>query len=247
MKKRFYILIIILLSNYQLSAQNSINTDRPDQSDGTHIIEKNHVQIETGVQFSKLDELTKSFDNTTLIRFGATRHFEVRLLNQYSTISNNNNSISGFKPIAISFKNQLCNQKGFLPKITLVTYFRIPITINSEFEGKHLGYTFTLAGRHDITSKLKLYSNIGITRDQEKRDISYLSTLEINYNVTDKLSSFIEYFGNYQLDSVPSNGLDIGFIYALRNNFAIDTALGSAITTPNNKFISFGCSFRLPK
>ena len=146
---------ILLICSYGLSAQNMINTDRPDQSDGTHIVEKNLIQLETGLQFSKFDEATSGFDNVTLIRFGVTRRFEVRLLNQYSVV-NDIDRTSGFRPLTISFKNQLCDQKGLLPKITLVSYFHLPITLSPAFQGDHLGYTFTLAGRHDLTPKMKI-------------------------------------------------------------------------------------------
>jgi len=247
MKKGILFLGIILICSYGLSAQNLINTDRPDQSDGTHIVEKYLTQIETGLQFSKFDEATTGFDNVTLIRFGVTRRFEVRLLNQYSVV-NDSNRTSGFRPLTISFKNQLCVQKGLLPKITLVSYFRLPITISPAFKGEHLGYTFTFAGRHDLTPKMKIYSNLGINRDQESTDISYLATLEANYNVTDQLSTFIEYFGNYAAHSSSTNGMDIGFIYAFKNNFAVDLAVGSpTMNLGLNRFVSFGISARLPR
>jgi len=247
MKKGILFLGIILICSYGLSAQNLINTDRPDQSDGTHIVEKYLTQIETGLQFSKFDEATTGFDNVTLIRFGVTRRFEVRLLNQYSVV-NDSNRTSGFRPLTISFKNQLCVQKGLLPKITLVSYFRLPITISPAFKGEHLGYTFTFAGRHDLTPKMKIYSNLGINRDQESTDISYLATLEANYNLTDQLSTFIEYFGNYAAHSSSTNGMDIGFIYAFKNNFAVDLAVGSpTMNLGLNRFVSFGISARLPR
>src|SRR5450432_2295277 len=105
MKKYFYLWGCLLLTGFGLKAQGVINTDRPDQSDGSHIVEKNHIQVETGLQFSKLDEITKGFDNVTLIRYGVTKRFEIRLLNQYSTIRDST-SVSGLEPLTISFKNQ---------------------------------------------------------------------------------------------------------------------------------------------
>ena len=59
--KRYLLVQIILLSCFALNAQNLINTDRPDQSDGTHIVEKNYFQIETGLQFSKFDKVAKAW------------------------------------------------------------------------------------------------------------------------------------------------------------------------------------------
>jgi hypothetical protein len=245
--KIFYCLWIgFLLAGNSVNAQNVINTDRPDQSDGSHIVEKKHVQVETGLQFSKLDEITNSFDNVTLIRYGVTKRFEIRVLNQYSTI-HDSSSVSGLQPLTISFKNLLWWQHGILPKVTFVSYFRLPFSLSKAFQADHFGYTFTLAMRHELTSKLKLYSNFGITQDQQTTDISYLSTIEFNYNVTDKFSSFIEYYGNYAKHVSATNGMDIGFIYAIKNNFAVDLALGSpTLKLGVTKFIAFGMSVRFP-
>jgi hypothetical protein len=247
MLKNLILAGVFLVCSNGLSAQNALNTAWPDQSDGTHIVEKNLIQVETGLQFSKTDDATNGFDNVTLIRFGVTKYFEIRLLNQYSIV-NDSNRISGFKPLTISFKNQLCAQKGLLPKITLVSYFRLPITMSPAFKGDHLGYTFTVAARHDLAPQMKIYSNLGINRDQESTDISYLATLEINYNWTDQVSSFVEYFGNYEPHNSSSNGMDLGVIYAFKNNFAVDLAIGSpTLKLASNKFISFGISARLPR
>ena len=247
MKKPVYFLGIILLVFNSIIAQNTINTDRPDQSDGSHIVETGYLQVESGVQFSK-DDATKSFDNVTLIRYGVTKKFEIRFINQYSTIRDDGNSVSGFQPFTISFKNQLCDQHGLLPKLTLVSYFKLPITVSPAFKGEHVGFTFTLVARHELSPKLKLYSNLGVSKDQENLATSYLETEELNYSITDKLSAYAEYFGNYAIHESASNGLDIGFIYALKNNLAIDLALGSPTLNLNvNRFLSFGMSVRMPK
>lgn len=245
--KIFYCLWVgFLLAGHSVKAQNVINTDRPDQSDGSHIVEKNHLQVETGLQFAKLDQITRGFDNVTLFRYGVTKRFEIRLINQYSTI-HDSSSVSGLQPLTISFKNQLCKQHGVLPKITLVSYFHLPFALSKSFQADHFGYAFTLAIRHELNSRLKLYTNIGLIEDQQTTGISYLSTAEFNYNVTDKFSSFIEYYGNYAKHVSATNGMDIGFIYALKNNFAVDLALGSpTLELGLTKFISFGMSLRLP-
>ncbi len=248
MKKYFYIGTLLLLIGQGSTAQAPvINTDSPDQSDGSHIVEKKHLQVETGVQFSKQDEVTKEFDNITLIRYGVSKRFEVRLINQYSNIRDDSGSVAGLQPLTISFKNLLWWQHGILPKVTLVSYFRLPLTLNKLFPADHFGYTFTLAMRHQLNAKWKLYSNFGVTQDQGTTAISYLGTAELNYNVTDKFSTYAEYFGNYATHTPASNGMDIGFIYALKNNFAVDMALGSpTLNLGLTKFISLGVALRVP-
>ena len=174
--KIFYCLWFgLLLMHHPVKAQNVINTDRPDQSDGSHIVEKKHFQVETGIQFSKLDQTTTSTDNITLVRYGVTKKFEIRLINEYTSI-HDSTRVSGEQPLTVSFKNQLCKQHGLLPKITLVSYFHLPFELSKSFPADHFGYAFTLAMRHELNSRLKLYSNLGLIEDQQTTDISYLST-----------------------------------------------------------------------
>ena len=246
MKLNFLFVHLLVFVTFRLDAQNVINTDRPDVSDGTHLVEKQQFQVESGIQFSKLDEQTKGLNNVTLLRYGVSKKFEIRFLNEYSVLTDSN-SIEGIKPPTIGFKNELCKQKGLLPKLTLVSYFNLPITINSNFTGTSFGYTFTLAARHELNKVLKVYSNIGVSQDQQSKDISYLATLELNFSVLGNLSSFIEYFGKYEPNTNASNGIDIGFIYALKNNFSIDISTGSStLNLTSNRFVSIGMSLRLP-
>ncbi|MEP6712965.1 MAG: transporter [Ferruginibacter sp.] len=238
----------MLLLPFFLPAQNVINTDRPDQSDGTHIVEKNYYQIETGAQYSRLDKTTTGFDNVSLIRYGITKKFEIRLLNQYSSIQDSSGKISGTKPPVVSIKNLLCAQHGLLPKITLVSYLKIPVTISPAFSGKYLSYAFTMVFRYDLSSGFKLYTNLGVNRDQQSREINYLSTAEINYNITQRCSAYAEYFGSYAKNNNANNGLDMGILYAIKKNLQVDVALGSpTLHLGINKFISTGISLRLPK
>ena len=247
MRKHLLLGGVMVLTRFSVMAQQPIiNTDSPDQSDGSHIVEKKHFQIETGLQFSKLDEMTRETDNVTLFRYGVAKKFEIRLINQYTSVRDSGGVVSGLQSPTISFKNLLWWQHGLLPKVTIVSYFKLPVTLSNNFKADHFGYTFTLAMRHQLNSKLKLYSNFGVTQDQETTDISYLSTVELNYNVTDKFSTYVEYFGNYAKHVSAAIGMDIGLIYALKNNFAVDMALGSpTLDLGVTKFISLGVALRL--
>jgi hypothetical protein len=249
MRKYFFILFIGMLPCLHLLAQEDdfINTDRPDQSDGTYVLEKKHLQVETGLQYARLDEFTRGFDNTTLLRYGICKGFEARLLNQYSVVRNNG-SVSGLQPLTLSFKKTLWKQDHVLPEVTLVSYFRLPVTLSKDFPGNHFGYSLIVATNNDLDHGLELSSNFGISQDQESTDISYPATLELNYSFTKKLSAFLEYFGSYAVHTDASNGLDVGIVYAVKKNYAVDLAIGSSTCKPaTNRFVSFGISARLPK
>jgi len=246
MKRYFYLLQILLLSGMGTSAQDVINTDSPDQSDATYIVVRKHIQIESNVVFSS-DDGMKGFDNVTLIRYGLTTKIELRLVNQYSVVREDI-KVSGIQPLALSCKYYLCKEKWLRPELAFVGYFRPPITISPAFRGEHFGYTFTMAGLHNLTPKLQASANLGITQDQQTTDVSLISTAELNYNFTDLFSGYVEYFGNYGAKKSVSNGLDIGFVYALKKNLALNLALGSPTMKPGTaNYISLGAAVRLPK
>src|ERR1700733_10324564 len=99
MRKYCILCGIIMLNCFSVIAQQPvINTDSPDQSDGSHIVEKKHFQIETGLQFSRLDEFTKEMDNVTTFRYGVAKKFEIRLINQYTSIRDSG-TVSGLQPL----------------------------------------------------------------------------------------------------------------------------------------------------
>ncbi|MEO6668841.1 MAG: transporter [Ferruginibacter sp.] len=248
MRKFFFLLFIAVLTCIRLLAQENefIDADRPDQSDGTNVIEKKQLQVETGCQFARLDEFTCSFDNTSLIRYGICKGFEARLLNQYSVIKNTG-CLAGWKPLTLSFKNFICKPNHLLPELTIVSYFQLPFTISKDFPGEHIGYSFILATNNDLKHGFEICSNFGIVRDQESTDISYPASLELNYSFTKKLSAFLEYFGSYAPHASASNGMDLGVEYAFKKNYALDLAIGSSTFKPSsNRFITFGISARLP-
>jgi hypothetical protein len=142
----------------------------------------------------------------------------------------------------------LCKEKWLRPELAFVGYFRPPITISPAFRGEHFGYTFTMAGLHNLTPKMQASANIGITQDQQTTKINFLNTEELNYNFTDVFSGYVEYFGDYAAHADAANGLDIGFIYAVKKNIALDLALGSPTMKPGKtNFISFGAAVRMPK
>lgn len=245
MIRSLYAMVFLLFCN-GLKAQNIITSDRPDQSDGTETVEKKQLQIETGVEFSKQDELTNALKNMTLIRYGVSKQFEIRLSTEYQQVTDSVKK-TGFQPITLSCKNVICQQKGIRPAITLVSYLRLPITFSKDFRGDHPGYSFIAAFMHNLGSTVKFYSNIGIEGDQVSNAVDYPATAEFNIDISKRFSAFIEYFGHYATHNEPENGIDIGFIYAILHNLSIDIAVGTPGGKPSDsRFISFGLSARLP-
>ena len=96
--KIFLHAVIIICFFFNLSAKaqtTTINTDRPDQSDGVATIGKNNFQIENGITIAK-----KTVVNNLMLRYGITKSTEIRTLIDYGKEYNQ----KGFKPITLSVK-----------------------------------------------------------------------------------------------------------------------------------------------
>ncbi len=87
------------------SAQvNEIITDRPDQTESPFTVPRRHFQMETGLVFEKTNSNTETFVYpATLIKYGLTDRFELRLIMEFSTINASHESISGLNPVHSSF------------------------------------------------------------------------------------------------------------------------------------------------
>ena len=214
-------------------AQNSkpINTDRPDQSDGAYVLEKNYLQIENGITISN-----NTFTNNLMLRYGITKSTEVRLLSDFGKFD----GINGFTPIGISVKQRLIKNKGVVPGITLVGYLRNENIASKAFKSNSTTYNFLLAFQNDIADKLSVGYNIGTATGL--KNISF--TTSLGYSLSAKFTGFVEYFSNFEKKETPSHNIDGGILYLINNRLQLDVAIGGSLTENDNYYITTGVSYR---
>lgn len=80
-----------------LSAQYSIQPDRPDQSEGTDLLNIQSLQIENGITSNR-----NCFANELMLRYGILKNTEIRLSSVF------NNKLS-FLETTISIKQRIMN------------------------------------------------------------------------------------------------------------------------------------------
>jgi hypothetical protein len=227
------ITLIFMLAVQQLSAQitEPINTDRPDQSDGTYVLEKNYLQIENGITIAN-----KTVTNNLMLRYGLTKSTEIRLLSDFGKFE----GMKGFTPIGISIKQRLIENKGIVPAITLVGYLRNENIASKAFKSNSTTYNFLLAFQNDITDKLSVGYNIGTATGL--KNISF--TTSVGYGLSAKFTGFIEYFANFEKKETPSHNIDGGILYLINNRLQLDFAVGSSLIEKGNYYFTTGVSYR---
>src|SRR5512138_2359944 len=133
MAKYFYTILFLVLAN-ALSAQQEgrMETDRPDQTESPFITKKKYIQAEFGLHVIKENNLTTLIHPTVLWKYGLCKRFEFRLITEFVSeetpllIPAGNDINTGLVPIQIGGKLGLWEEKGLLPKTSLIFHIAPP-------------------------------------------------------------------------------------------------------------------------
>src|SRR5690606_324196 len=108
-------LLLLLLAACQMgmAQEITINTDRPDQSDGVTTVPIGKFQVEEGITFAK-----KSVVSNLMMRYDISNSTDERLLVDAEKEHDN----SGLQPLTWSLKQKIIEQDKFVPAITFVGY-----------------------------------------------------------------------------------------------------------------------------
>jgi len=216
-----------------------INTDRPDQSDGTHTMTKNTFQLESGCIVGK--NIHSYFLQNNMLRYGITASTEIRLLFDYGRVG----SEIGIIAPGISVKQFLLTQKRWFPEITAVGYIRLPYLATDNFKTDRPAATFLLAFQNTISDRISIGYNLGTTFDGDNAYKTWIITTSIGYSPAKKISFFAEYFSSFENVLRPSHNIDAGVLWLVKNNFQIDMAIGTTLAqNVTNTFLTTGISYR---
>lgn len=240
--RKFIIGILLLLNFCSVSYSQTtepINTDRPDQSDGTYTLTKKTFQLETGLIYGKSGE--NYLTHSSMLRYGVTKTTEIRLLLDYGKTGTE----SGIPAPGLSVKQHLFSQKKWMPEITAVGYIRFPFLATHNFKTANPAATILLAFQNNVTDKFSIGYNLGTTFDGDNAYQNWILTTSLGYTAFNKCSFFAEYFSSFAKVLKPANNIDAGILWLLNNHLQIDLAIGSTIFQEDKKqFITSGISYR---
>ncbi|MFC2135765.1 transporter [Bacteroidota bacterium] len=252
--KRF-ILIAILLSSIQISAQSNIEslvTDRPDQTESSSTVPVGYLQVETGIIYDNLEigstTVTSLGIATTLLRLGITDNFELRaaseFLNQTLKAGNTETTESGMGGLDVGTKIYFFEETYYMPEAALIANFNLPVGADA-FVGDKITPSVILAMSNTISKNVGFGYNLGVEFAEESQNIFFVSAA-LGIGLTDKLSCFIESYNFLSDDSNPQLFADAGFTYLINNDFQLDASAGYGLNDEYTSwFINGGFSYRL--
>lgn len=114
MRKIIFIFLLTIYSN--LKAQESIQTDRPDQTESTSITPTNLLQIETGLFFEKNSDQSTNYSHPTVLwKYGINENFELRMVTEFNSENFENKKMTGIAPLTFGFKAKLLKENKIIP------------------------------------------------------------------------------------------------------------------------------------
>ena len=253
---------ILVIQSVLVIAQEdsiSITTDRPGFSEYSATIPRGYFQIEGGFSFENstvnpTDRLQLINWNNTLIKYGLTNGWELRLGQTYQSerlLEAGTSpqfiwrSFSG--PVVIGTKFNLLNEAGLTPQTALVVEYGFNTFAPETFLNNSF-YRIQLSSKDTLNDAWYVMANLGY--DKGFNDFGRLRyTLNSGYSINEKLSVFAEIYGFKSEVLTPLNYFDGGFTYLINPKLQFDLSAGFDLIQQLNtveyqqSFIAMGLSY----
>jgi hypothetical protein len=223
-----------------------IQLDRPDQTECPFIVPKNYIQVEHGFTFENINAEAKAYSYpSTLWKYGLNEHFEFRLITEFVSLKENNETTTGLSPITIGFKTNICQENGLLPTTSFIGHLTTSNIGSKALHTTYMAPSFRFTMQHNLSDKISLAYNLGAEWNGETPDQTYIYTLTTGISLTKKLGFYAELYGFAPVHENVDHRFDGGFTYLLNNDLIVDISGGFGITSnaPKNYF-ALGISYR---
>jgi hypothetical protein len=245
-----YILSILLVTCVAglstVSAQDKINTDRPDQTDGAAVIEQKSLQFETEFYYNRFSSGKTALISSSLLRYGLFKNVEARLLVEQGQERDLfiAETTQGQYPLALSTKIVLLKDKPAMPDISFVSYLHLPLTSKKGNYG-YWSPLFTLVVEKQF-DKLTAAANGSFKQEAFEKEWIWQTSADLKYELSDHLTVFGEYFAQFAPGEAPLHNADGGVLYYLSSDWLVHLAFGHTLfTEESNYFGNAGLAFRI--
>ena len=245
MNKKTTITLIAITFAINLTAQDIV-TDRPDQTESSSTVPLRSLQIESGIAGERQlkGDLLTFLLPTTLLRYGLTKHIELRVGEQvmYTKLKNSSHEYFGLTDLELGAKFQILQKESVNTEIAFLSHVVVPTGTDS-FSYEKVVTINKLAISHSINDKLNVGYNIGYDYfGIGKGNLTYSVALGIG--VSDKIGAYVELYGKIAEFEDFEASFDTGLTYLVMKNLQLDLSLGIGITERID-YLALGFSWRI--
>jgi hypothetical protein len=245
----FSLFLFTYLTSY--AQIESIDTDRPDQTESVNLVPADWFQFEAGFNVQENEKNIHEYLTPTLLsKYGLNNRVEFRLIttlltNSYSLILQRTVNKTGLDPVEIGAKISLLQEKKWMPKTSFLFHFAIPGFASKANDINLVAPNFRFILQKSVTENFGIGCNLGAEWDGIDGRPAYIYTLSPGVSFAEKWYAYIEAFGVFKKRELPEHSIDGGLAYNVTNNLKLDISSGFGITkAAPNWYTAIGFSKR---
>lgn len=223
-----------------------IQLDRPDQTECPFITPPGYIQVENGFTIENLKNNQKNyFYPASLWKYGVNEHFELRLITELTTEKKDHQLSTGLQPITFGLKTTLFNEKGLLPRTSLIGHITSSGLGSKDFHSTYIAPSLRFTMQHTLSERVSLSYNLGAEWNGETAEHTYIYTFTTGISITDRLGGYMELYGFIPQDQPADHRFDGGLTYLVQPDFMLDLSGGGGLQSDVIKnYVSVGISYR---
>ena len=240
------VVVLLMLPAFAIAAEDEIATDRPDFVESSNVVGKGRFQIETSVATdrNKADGIKdKSYSTPTLLRYGVSEDWEVRLetdgrirATTTDIASGTRSTESGYGDLSLGVKWHIADENGASPSMGVLAHVDLD-TGSAPFRAQGKGGSLRLAAEWEFADDWSLGVMPGLAwlpNDNGDRHLTGIFGIVVGKGWTEQLRTFVEYSDEKiarARDGGTISTLDIGAAYLLTKTVQLDTALSRGLNS----------------
>ncbi|WP_363503517.1 transporter [Burkholderia sp. LMU1-1-1.1] len=238
--------VLLMLPVFAIAAEDEIATDRPDFVESSNVVGKGRFQIETSfaADRNKADGIKdKAYSTPTLLRYGVSEDWEVRLetdgrirATTTDIASGTRSTESGYGDVSLGVKWHIADENGTSPSMGVLAHVDLD-TGSAPFRAQGKGGSLRLAAEWEFADDWSLGVMPGLAwlpNDNGDRHATGIFGIVLGKGWTDQLRTFVEYSDEKiarARDGGTISTLDVGAAYLLTKTVQLDTALSRGLNS----------------
>jgi hypothetical protein len=228
--------------------REAIEPDRPDVTNGTHIVDIGLLQIEIGGLYTHTGVDQHAVGTPFTARAGLFEWLEARIgTDGLLTQTDGFTSVVGIGNVQVGAKLRLWADPGGVPVLSILPTVNIPAASVEKGLGSGVAdYTLALLTGTDIGRHAHVDVNYGIgaigVGDREPRFIQHLVSVSASDAISDNWNPYFEafWFSRQDAGGAAVTAVDGGAIYELGSRYAVDGGVQIGISRNAPAFAAFG-------
>jgi outer membrane putative beta-barrel porin/alpha-amylase len=230
------------------SGQEAVEPDRPDVTNGTHIVDIGLLQLEIGGLYTHAAVGEHAAGTPITARVGLADWLEARIgTDGFLAQQSGSATATGLGNLQIGAKLRLWADPGGLPVLSILPAVNVPTASADKGLGSGAAdYTLAVLTGKDIARHAHVDVNYGIgaigVGEGAPHFLQHLVSISASAAVTDNWNPYVEafWFSREEVDGRASVAMDAGAIYELGERYALDGGVQLGVTSNAPRIAVFG-------